>query len=104
MIKKYIETLEKNDYKELASLFDSKCKYFDYCAQVNYHIYGSRAMEMFFRNQFVFRQFKIYDYVIENDMCANFLVTYGGKYVHARATIERLSDDGLISELIIRLA
>ncbi len=104
MIEKYIDYIETNNYKELATLFDPKCKYFDYCAQTNYHIYGNRAIEMFFHNQFFFRQFKIYDYVIENDTCANFMVSYKGAYVHARATIESLNEDGLIKEMIIRLA
>ncbi len=104
MIEKYISAIEKNDYKALAAYFDERCKYFDYCAATPYHIYGRAAMEMFFRNQFVFRQFRIYDYVIEDDYCANFLVSYNGRYVHARAKIEKLGEDGLISELVIRLA
>ncbi len=104
MIEKYIETIQNSDYKALAACFDDKCKYFDYCAATPYHIYGRAAIEMFFRNQFAFLQFKIYDFVIENDKCANFMVAYNGKYVHARAKIEEVSDEGLISKMIVRVA
>ncbi len=104
MIEKYIAALEANDYKALSELFYEKSKYFDYCATVPYHIYGKAAMEMFFRNKLVFRQFKIYDYVIESDNAANFMVSYNGKYVHARACIEKFAEDGTIAELIIRVA
>ncbi len=108
MIEKYIEAIQSGDYVALSQCFSPKCKYFDYCPvsnnRTNYHVYGRTAIEMFFRNKFVFRQFSIFDVVIENESAANFLVGYGGTYLYARATIERLGEDGLIAELTVRPA
>ena len=50
MIKKYIEAMQKGDYKALAACFAPKCRYFDYCPiganHDNYHVYGREAIEM----------------------------------------------------------
>ena len=44
MIEKYIEAMQKGDYKALAACFAPKCRYFDYCPiganHDNYHVYG----------------------------------------------------------------
>ncbi len=108
MIEKYIEAIQEGDYKALAACFSLKCRYFDYCPasnnRTNYHVYGRNAIDMFFRNKFVFRQFSISDAVIESDTSANFLVSYGGTYLHVKATIEKLSEEGLIEELTVRPA
>lgn len=108
MIEKYIAAMQAQDYKALAECFAPKCRYFDYCPigvnRDNYHVYGKTAIEMFFHNKFTFRIISISDPVIENDTTANFLVAYGGTYLHARATIELATEDGLIQELTVRPA
>lgn len=108
MIRKYIEAMEKGDYKALAECFTPKCRYFDYCpigaSRDNYHVYGKTAIEMFFHNKFTFRILSISDPVIESEDSANFLVSYGNTYLYARATIEKYSADGLIEELTVRPA
>lgn len=108
MIEKYVAAMQAQDYKALAACFAPKCRYFDYCPiganRDNYHVYGKTAIEMFFHNKFTFRIISISDPVIENDTTANFLVAYGGTYLHARATIELATDDGLIQELTVRPA
>ena len=108
MIEKYIEAMQNGDYKALAACFAPKCRYFDYCPiganRDNYHVYGRSAIEMFFHNKFTFGILSISDPVIESPTCANFLVAYGGTYLHARATIELATEDGLIQELTVRPA
>ena len=68
MIKKYIEAMQKGDYKALAACFAPKCRYFDYCPiganHDNYHVYGREAIEMFFHHKFTFRILSITDPVI----------------------------------------
>ena len=55
MIEKYIEAMQKGDYKALAACFAPKCRYFDYCPiganHDNYHVYGREAIEMFFHHR-----------------------------------------------------
>ncbi len=108
MIKKYVEAMEKGDYKALAECFADKCKYFDYCPgnnnRTNFHVFGKTAIDMFFHNKFVFRILSISDPVIESETTANFLICYSGTYLYAKATIERFSEDGLIQELTVRPA
>lgn len=108
MIEKYIEAMMARDYQALAACFAAKCRYFDYCPigvnRDNYHVYGRTAIEMFFHNKFTFGILSISDPVIESPTCANFLVAYGGTYLHARATIELYTEDGLIQELTVRPA
>ncbi len=108
MIEKYIEAIISNDYKELSACFAPKCRYFDYTPNMfgrpSYHLYGPKGVEMFFRNKFTFRLFTISDYVIEDSNTATFMVSYQGKYVYARAAIEKLSPDGLIDTITVKLA
>ncbi len=106
MIKKYVDAMLSGDPVALAACFSSQCRYFDYCpitnSHTNYHVYGRRGVEMFFNNKFFFRTLSISDPVIESETAANFMVAYAGTYLCARATIEKLSEDGLIAELTVR--
>ena len=108
MIEKYIEAMMNRDYKALAACFAPKCRYFDYCPigtnRDNYHVYGRVAIEMFFHHKFTFGILAISDPVIESETSANFLVSYGGTYLYARASIELIDEDGLIHELTVRPA
>lgn len=108
MIQQYIDAMMKGDYKALAECFAPKCRYFDYCPigtnRDNYHVYGKVAVEMFFHHKFTFRILSISDPVIESDTSANFLVSYGGTYLYARASIESADENGLIQELTVRPA
>lgn len=108
MIEKVIEAMLKKDYVSLSKCFAQKCRYFDYCPigtkKENYHIYGSAGIEMFFHNKFVFNIFSISDPIIDDENTANYLVSYGGTYLHVQAKAEQYSDDGLIQELVVRPA
>ncbi len=108
MIEEYIEAMQNGDSKALANCFAPRCRYFDYCPitinRPNYHVYGRQGIEMFFLNKFTFRSMVLTDCVIEDDRTANFIVSYDGIYLYARATIEQLSEDGLIEELTVRPA
>ncbi|MCD8286009.1 MAG: hypothetical protein LUD50_02130 [Clostridia bacterium] len=106
IIERYLNTIMENDYRGLAECFSETCHYVDTCpgtiSGVNYHLYGTKALEMFFHNKFTFQRISISDYVIEDDRHVNFFVSTRGYYIFARATIERFSPDGLIDVLTVR--
>ena len=86
-IERYIEALETKDFKALGDLFTSDGHYCDYCpngtSQHEYHLYGKEAINMFFQNKFLFRQYSILSPVILNDRQAEFIASFGGCYVMA---------------------
>ncbi len=106
MIEKYLKTIIDNDYKALAACFSPKCHYVDSCPSTvggaNYHLYGTKSLEMFFHNKFTFQKVTLYDYVIEDDNHVNFFVSTHGFYIFARVTIERFSPEGLIDVMTVR--
>lgn len=108
MIKRVIDAMMAGDYKAMAECFAPKCRYFDYCPYTgdmqNFHLYGRPSIEMFFRNRFTFRSLSVFDAEIENDSSANYVVSYGGKYMHVEARIESADEDGLIQEMTVRPA
>lgn len=107
MIQKYLDAMMQGDYKALSECFTDRCHYFDYTLSTwnmhNYHVYGSKCIEMFFRHKFTFGIVKCSDPVIENENTANYFVSYAGHYLFVRATIEEYGEDGKIHNMRVRL-
>lgn len=105
-IEKYVEAIENKDYTALGNLFTADGHYCDYCPngtnQHEYHLYGTEAIQMFFRNKFLFRQYAIMEAHIANDQQAEFIASFGGYQVMAIATIQKVSEDGHIQRLTVR--
>ncbi|MCC8120478.1 MAG: hypothetical protein LIO42_00445 [Oscillospiraceae bacterium] len=108
MIEKVISAMMAKDYKAMAACFAPKCRYFDYSPlslnMQTYHVYSRPSIEMFFHNKFTFRVINVFDYVIEDERTANYLVAYAGTYMCVRARIERLDENGLIQDMTVRMA
>jgi hypothetical protein len=108
MLEKALKALESRDYKALAACFSEDGKYFDYCPSCNgkdnYFVYGSAAIEMFFRNRFTFDLLTISDPVAESDRTASFFGAYEGPYLFARFEIEELDAHGLIKKAVVHPA
>ena len=114
MIEKFIDAMQAGDYVDLSQCFAPNGRLFDYCPVskgsgshnhvCNFFVHGQQAIEMFFHNKFFFHAISISDPVINDEFSADYFVSYGGEYVYARAQIESLSPDGLIQDLVVRLA
>jgi hypothetical protein len=108
MLEKALKALESRDYKALAACFSEDGKYFDYCPSCNgkdnYFVYGSAAVEMFFRNRFTFDLLTVSDPVAESDRTASFFGAYEGPYLFARFEIEELDAHGLIRKAVVHPA
>lgn len=107
-IGQYIEALEKQDSAGLGSLFAQDATYQDICPEVSgqavFHCYGREGIEMFFRNQLIFRKFSIADPQILSDKEALFVGIYGSYYLIAVATILDYDSEGNIRNLNVRPA
>lgn len=105
-IEKYIDALTRCDHKALADIFVADGSLRDYCPNSNgkqeYHIYGKEAIEMFFKNKFIFRQYLISDAEIVNENQAEFIASIGGYNVMAIATIRKTDENGLVERLTVR--
>ena len=57
IIDDYIKALRSKDHRALAECFVEECRLFDYCPSLvgreNSFVYGRKAVDMFFHNQFV---------------------------------------------------
>lgn len=106
LIEKYIDALQKCDSHALSELFEQEGTLCDYCPnganQQEYHIYGKAAIDMFFKNKFIFRQYLISEAEIINDNQAKFIACISGYFVMAIATIRGITENGLITKLTIR--
>lgn len=80
----------------------------DYCpkdaGQAQISAYGPEAIDMFFRNRFIFRRFKIFDPVIVSDTQVYYYAIYGDYHMRAVATIQGFSEDGEIQRMVVRPA
>lgn len=105
-IEKYIDALQKCDNKALSELFAPDGSLCDYCpnstGRQEYHIYGREAIDMFFKNKFIFRQYLISEAEIVNDNQAEFIASIGGYCVMAIATVRRVDENNLIERLTVR--
>lgn len=105
MIEKAVRALADRDFKAFAGCFSEDGRYFDYCpacnGKDNYVVYGSAAIEMFFRNRFTFDLLTVSDPVVEDDKTASFFGAYEGPYIFARFRIEALDDAGCIKKAVV---
>lgn len=105
-IEKYVEAMENKDFAGLADLFIKTGTLRDYCsnssAQKEYHIYGREAINMFFRNKFIFRQYSISEAEVVNEKQAEFIANFGGYHIMAIATVLSADENGLIEKLTVR--
>ena len=105
-IEKYVEAMENKDFAGLAELFTEGGILCDYCttsaSQQEYHIYGKEAINMFFRNKFLFRQYAIMESRILNDEQAEFIASFGGYYIMALVHLQSVTEDGHILRLTVR--
>ena len=108
MINRLIDAFRKMDYAAVKNCFEDsdKVQYIDYCpinvGFDNYFIYGSNAIEIFFRSSFAYNTFSIYEEQIENDNTATFFGCHNSKFYFARLTIEELGYNGLIKKVVVR--
>ena len=107
-IQQYIDALTKMDPKALSELFASDATYKDTCPEVNglpdLRCHGREGIDMFFRNQFIFRKFSITDPQVLNEREALFVGIYGTFYLVAVASIIDYDKDGNIRHLVVRPA
>lgn len=109
VIADYAKAMENKDYTALSECFADHCRLFDYCpagiGQDNFYIYGKRAVDMFYHNQFILGGLSVADPVIVDERTVNLYINYGGIIHHAVASIEAYDPkSGLISEMVIRPA
>lgn len=109
VIADYAHAMEKKDYIALSNCFAAQCRLFDYCpagiGRENFYIYGRKAVDMFYHNQFVLGGLTVLDPVIVDERTVNYYCSYGGVVIHAVASIEAYdSKSGLIREMVIRPA
>lgn len=108
LIKQYVMAMQKQDSVALSKLFSSDAIFVDYCpkdaGQSQISAYGPEAIDMFFRNRFIFRRFEIFDPVIVNDTQVYYYAVYGGYHMRAVATIQDFSEDGEIQRMVVRPA
>ena len=68
LIRQYVNAMRTGDSVALSKLFSPDAIFVDYCpkdaGQAQISAYGPEAIDMFFRNRFIFRRFKIFDPVI----------------------------------------
>lgn len=100
--------LEQKDFRSLAACFSESGQIDDYCpgrlGKNNFHVYGSRTVEMFYRNQFALGGLAISNVKIQDDRSASFLISYRNYTVYAGAKISALDSEGKIRRLTINPA
>ncbi len=109
LISDFANAMVKRDYIGLSKCFADESRCFDYCpgyaGKENYHVYGRRAIEMFYHNKFIIQNLYAMDPVIQDERNVNLYISYGGIIIHAVATILNYDpQNGLIQELVIRPA
>jgi len=108
MLEKALRALVEKDYKAFAACFSEDGKYFDYCpacnGKDNYFVYGSAAIEMFYRNRFTFDHVTVSEPVVEDEKTASFFGAYEGPYLFARFEIEEFDTAGLIKKAVVHPA
>lgn len=106
LAEEYLKVMENKDYEGLAALFDTNGSINDYCpngkGEAAYHVYGKEAIDMFFRNRFTFGHFSISKAVCLDDVNAEFVASYDGYLVFAKATIEKSPTGEKIRRVQIR--
>ncbi|MEY8231962.1 hypothetical protein AALA82_10110 [Oscillospiraceae bacterium 50-16] len=108
LIRQYVNAMQAGDSIALSKLFSPDAIFVDYCpkdaGQAQISAYGPEAIDMFFRNRFIFRRFKIFDPVIVSDTQVYYYAIYGDYHMRAVATIQDFSEDGEIQRMVVRPA
>ena len=108
LIRQYVNAMLNRDSVALSKLFSETSIFVDYCPKDSgppqLHAYGPEGIDMFFRNQFLFRKFEITDPQIVSDTQAYYYAIYNGYHIRAIATIQEFSDDGEIKRMVVRPA
>lgn len=114
VINDLVTALQNKDHKAMAACFAEDCRLVDYCPSLVKRecsfVYGRRAVDMFFHNQFVLGGYSVHDPRVIDERTVNFYADYRGTIIHALAQIENCTDgvctldNSLIQELVIRPA
>lgn len=108
LIRQYINAMVNRDALALSKLFSPSAIFVDHCprdaGKPLVSTYGPEAIDMYYRNRFMFRRFHITEPSIVSDTQAYYYAVYDGYYVRALATITEFSADGEIERLVIRPA
>ena len=108
LIRQYINAMVNKDALALSKLFSPSAIFVDHCprdaGKPLVSTYGPEAIDMYYRNRFMFRRFHITEPSIVSDTQAYYYAVYDGYYVRALATITEFSADGEIERLVIRPA
>ncbi len=108
LIRQYVNAMLNRDSEALSKLFSPTGSFVDYCpkdsGKPQLHAYGPEGIDMFFRNQFLFRKFEITDATIISDTQAYYYAIYNGYHMRAIATIQEFSKDGEIKHMVVRPA
>ena len=108
LIRQYINAMTNGDSAALGKLFAPDGIYCDFCpedaGEPKYYAYGQEGIDMFFRNRFIFRRFKITEADIVSDTQAHYVAVYGNFHLSAIATIQEFDADGNIRRLVVRPA
>ncbi|MBQ2297531.1 MAG: hypothetical protein IIU74_03375 [Ruminiclostridium sp.] len=108
LIRQYVNAMVNRDSVALSKIFSETSIFVDYCPKDSgrplIHAYGPEGIDMFFRNQFLFRKFEITDPQIVSDTQAYYYAIYDGYHIRAIATIQEFSDDGEIKRMVVRPA
>jgi len=108
LIRQFVNAMEAQDARALSRLFSSTAIFVDHCPRdagkpLN-STYGPEAIDMFYRNRFLFRRFRITDASVVSDTQAYYYAVYDGYHVRALATITEFSPDGEIQRMVVRPA
>lgn len=108
LIRQYINAMLAQDPVALSKIFAPMAIFVDHCpkdaGKPIFHAFGPEGVDMFFRNQFLFRKFEIMDPVIVSDTQAYYYAVYNGYHMRAIATIQDFSEDGEVQRMVVRQA
>lgn len=116
MLQVLIDALLQQDYTAVSACFapGMDTRYIDYgpacVGKESFHVYGSNAIELFFRNAFYNndRDFSPVDFYsihmpkILDMRTASFFGCYEGQYLPVRLTIEAVDGQGRIRKAVVR--
>lgn len=108
LIRQYVNAMLNKDALALSKLFSSDAIFVDHCprdaGKPLVSTYGPEAIDMYYRNRFMFRHFYITDASIVSDTQVYYYAVYDGYHVRALASITEFSSDGLIERMVVRPA
>lgn len=114
MIHQIINALKAQNYVAVSKCFENSpnSAFIDYgpacVGKESFHVYGSTAIELFFRNKFYNNDFSSFDIYsisqerIEDEKSATYFCCYEGQHLYVRLTIEKIGESGYISKAVVR--